>query len=322
MKKMLWTVFIALFLLIVVDIAGAIYLIDFALTPQRMAATDRLAQYCNSNPNLRPWIDSAKATGAWHDTTVTINGHKMHAAYITATIPTNRVAMLVHGYKGDGITMLNVGAIYSRKMGYNIIFPDLYAHGESEGEHIQMGWKDRLDMLRWMDIANNIFKGDSAETQMVVHGMSMGAATTMAVAGEPQKPYVKCFIEDCGYTSVYDEFRHELSDTTLLHIHFAIPEWPLLPTASVICKLRMGWDFKEASMLDAVKRCTLPMLFIHGDQDDFVPSWMVKPLYAAKPAPKEIYMGKGSAHAQTVIDHEAEYTARVQAFVSKYIKND
>ncbi len=66
-----------------------------------------------------------------------------------------------------------------------------------------MGWKDRFDVLRWMDIANDIFGGD---TRMVVHGISMGAATTMMVSGEEQQPYVKCFVEDCGYTSVRDQF--------------------------------------------------------------------------------------------------------------------
>ena len=73
-----------------------------------------------------------------------------------------------------------------------------------------MGWKDRIDVLQWMNIANEIF-GDS--TQMVVHGISMGGATTMMVSGEKQQPYVKCFVEDCGYTSVWDEFSHELKSS-------------------------------------------------------------------------------------------------------------
>lgn len=73
-----------------------------------------------------------------------------------------------------------------------------------------MGWKDRIDVLQWMNIANEIF-GDS--TQMVVHGISMGGATTMMVSGEKQKPFVKCFVEDCGYTSVWDEFSHELKSS-------------------------------------------------------------------------------------------------------------
>lgn len=72
-------------------------------------------------------------------------------------------------------------------------------------------------------------------------------------------------------------------------------------------------------MIDQVKKCKLPMLFIHGDNDDFVPSWMVKPLYQAKPQPKELYIAKGSKHAQSLIDHPQEYAARVKDFVEKYI---
>lgn len=322
MKKLLWALAVMLFLLLVADLAGAIYLLDFALKPKRTATANRLDQYRQSNPKLAPWIDSVRAAGAWHDTTIDIDGRKLHAAYITAPAPTNRVAMLVHGYNDDGIAMLNVGHLYSSVMGYHIIFPDLHAHGQSEGDYIQMGWKDRLDVMRWMDVANDLFKGDSAMTQMVVHGVSMGAATVMAVAGETQKPYVKCYVEDCGYTSVYDEFRHELTDTALLPTPFPLPEFPLLPTASAWAKIRLGWSFKEASMIEAVKRCTLPMLFIHGDQDDFVPSWMAHTLYAAKPNPKEIYIGKGSGHARTLLDHQAEYASRVQDFTSKHIKNE
>lgn len=66
-----------------------------------------------------------------------------------------------------------------------------------------MGWLDRKDVTQWMEVANRIY-GDS--TSMVVHGISMGAATTMMVSGEPQPDYVKCFVEDCGYTSVWDQF--------------------------------------------------------------------------------------------------------------------
>lgn len=74
-----------------------------------------------------------------------------------------------------------------------------------------MGWKDRWDVIRWSEIANEIFKVKGEErkvknTRQVIHGISMGAATTMAVSGEKTPDYVKCFVEDCGYTSVWDEF--------------------------------------------------------------------------------------------------------------------
>lgn len=162
-----------------------------------------------------------------------------------------------------------------------------------------------------MGIANRMFGGN---TQMVVHGISMGAATTMCVSGEKLPTYVKCFVEDCGYTSVWDEFDHEL------HQQFNLPKFPLLNTASTICRLRYGWSFGEASPIKQVAKCKLPMLFIHGDNDDFVPSAMLRPLYEAKKGDKDIYVAKGSKHARAFRDHPDEYIKRVTQFVSRYIK--
>ena len=154
---------------------------------------------------------------------------------------------------------------------------------------------------------------------MVVHGISMGAATTMMASGEVghaqyQQPFIKCFVEDCGYTSVWDEFRGELEE------QFGLPAFPLLHTASWLCRQEYGWDFQEASALEQVKKCALPMLFIHGDADTFVPTWMVYPLYEAKPEPKELWIVPGTTHAMSYKDYPQEYTERVKKFVGKYIR--
>ena len=159
-----------------------------------------------------------------------------------------------------------------------------------------------------MEIANDIFGGD---TRMVVHGISMGAATTMMVSGEEQRPYVKCFVEDCGYTSVRDQFAKELKE------QFGLPAFPLLDAASWICRLKYGWNFTEASALKQVAKCRLPMLFIHGDADGYVPTRMVYPLYEAKPGDKELWVVPGAEHAVSYRDNREEYTCRVGEFVGK-----
>ena len=136
--------------------------------------------------------------------------------------------------------MLMIGYLYSKEMDFNILLPDLYGHGMSEGNHVQMGWKDRLDVLQWTETADELFGRNHADsiasrsTKMVVHGISMGAATTMMVSGEVehgqyQQPFIKCFVEDCGYTSVWDEFRGELKE------QFGPARFP--PTA--YCKLAL-----------------------------------------------------------------------------------
>ena len=98
-----------------------------------------------------------------------------------------------------------------------------------------------------------------------------------------------------------------------------MPEFPLLYTTSELCKLRYGWTFQEASPIKQLRKCHKPMLFIHGDNDTFVPTHMVYELYAAKSQPKSLYVAKGSAHAKSYNDHRDEYYRVVKAFVSKYI---
>lgn len=143
--------------------------------------------------------------------------------------------------------MIHIGYVYGQ-LGFNLLLPDLHAHGKSEGEGIQMGWKDREDVMRWMAVADSLFRGSSSSSQMMVHGISMGAATAMCIAGLAQPSYVKGFVEDCGYTSVWEEFKGEMRS------RFHLPAFPLLHTASLLCKLRFGWDFQEASPLEQVGR--------------------------------------------------------------------
>lgn len=311
MKRFL-TVFLAFaFALALVVTAGAWLLLDYSLKPgdrgRDVAAawSEMGAHY----PGLIAWRDSLVRAGALRDTAiVAADGARLHAFYVRAARPTRRTAVLVHGYTDSAVRMMMLGRMYGRDLGYNILLPDLRNAGLSAGDHYQMGWLDRLDVRRWLDVVPAAF-GDSAA--VVVHGVSMGAATTMMLSGEPDlPPSVRAFVEDCGYTTVWAQFEKELGE------RFRLPAWPLMPVASALCRLRYGWDFREASALGAVGRCRLPMLFIHGAQDDFVPTRMVHELYAAKPAPKALWVAPGSAHALSYHDHPAEYTRRVAEFLN------
>lgn len=312
-KRIGYTLLTLLLIIIIVSVGGGLYLIDYALKPNHRGKdiVDSRREMGETYPFVEQWLDSLEQISALKDTTI-INGEgkQLYAYYVSAPRPTAKTAVIVHGYTDNAIRIMQIGYMYNHDLGCNILLPDLQNHGKSQGEAIQMGWKDRLDVLRWMEVAHTIY-GDS--TRMVVHGISMGAATTMMVSGERQKEYVKCFVEDCGYTSVWDEFAQELK------IQFSLPEFPLLHTASWLCRLKFGWDFKEASALNQVKRCNLPMLFIHGDADTYVPTWMVYPLYEAKPKPKECWIVPHAAHAVSYTENKEEYTVRVKAFIDKYI---
>ena len=294
---------------------GSFYMLGYSLTPKDNKGKDIPGSYeymHSKYPFITPWLDSLQTTGALRDTFI-INrkGRQLHAMFASAAKPTDKTAVIVHGYTDNAIRMLMIGYLYNNDLNYNILLPDLQDNGLSEGPAIQMGWKDRHDVLNWMNIANDIF---GKRTQMVVHGISMGAATTMMVSGEAQQPFVKCFVEDCGYTSVWDEFSFQLKDM------FGLPEFPLMYTTSWLCNAKYGWNFQEASSLEQVKKCSLPMFFIHGDADTYVPTRMVYPLYEAKSEPKELWIVPGATHAMSYKDYPQEYTERVKKFVGKYIR--
>lgn len=313
-KKLIARVAIVIALLFVSLGGAGWYMLDYSLKPDetiRLKNDSTFSYMYAEYPFLESWVDSLNRVSALKDTfLINQEGKKLHAYYVAASESTQRTAVIVHGYTDNAIRMFMIAYLYNHDLGFNVLLPDLQYHGESEGEAIRMGWKDRLDVMEWMQLANDLFGGN---TRMVVHGISMGAATTMMVSGEKQPEYVKCFVEDCGYTSVWEQFSKELDE------QFGLPEFPLLYVADFLCQIRYGWGFKEASPLKQVAKCELPMLFIHGDQDKFVPTWMVYPLYEAKPGSKQLWIAPGSEHAFSYRDHRDAYTAQVSDFVNRYV---
>lgn len=295
---------------------AASYMLGYALQPERLRcdSTEVMRQVAADYPWTRSWLDSLRRNRLIHDTVITAaDGDRHHARYIRAPKPSARTALLLHGYTDRAESMLPVGWLYQR-LGYNLLLPDAHAHGDSDGQAAQMGWLDRLDVLRWIAVADTLFALPEEEVRMVVHGISMGGAMTMMVSGEKTPPSVRCFVEDCGYTSAWDEFAYELRE------QFGLPAFPLMQASSALCRLRFGWSFGQADAMKAVARCPKPMLFIHGDADTYVPFAMLAPLYAAKGAPKERYVAPGSRHAQSYHDHPADYMARVKAFTDRYVR--
>lgn len=313
-----FTRYLVLFVLLLLGIlvGASFYMLRFALRPEaHIAQKDAdTGEFMDARyPHLATWVDSLHAAGALRDTVITASdGVSLHAIYAAAPCPTVKTAVIVHGYTDNVVRMLMIGYLYNRNLKFNILLPDLRHHGQSGGDAINMGWLDRYDVMRWMEIANDIFGGG---TEMVVHGISMGAATVMMLSGEPQQPYVKCFVEDCGYTSVWDQFA------SVLKSEFHLPPFPLLYTSSWLCKLKYGWSFREASSLRQVAKCRLPMLFIHGEDDDYVPTWMVYELYDAKPGAKELWVASGRGHAASYRINPKAYTEHVRQFVDKYISD-
>lgn len=312
MKKV--KIFLAVFVvLLAIVVGGGIYMFGVSLD-RKVTPTDEEDAYAflyDHDPNLKLWVDSLRRESALRDTFIVADdGSKLHALYVRSAIESPNTALIIHGYTDNSIRMLMIGHLYNKEMNYNILLPDLRAHGKSDGEYIQMGWKDRLDILKWIDVTKGIY-GDT--TRMVIHGISMGAATTMMTSGEDLPENIKCFVEDCGYTSVWDEFKYKLKD------EYGLPAFPILHTASLYAQAKVGWNFKEASALEQLKKSKLPMFFIHGDKDTYVPTWMVNKLYEAKQGDKELWVVPNVEHANAYWDCTDEYVTKTNNFVSKYI---
>lgn len=306
-------------LILIAITGGSVYMLDYSLSsdPNRKDMDSAYTALFKRIPDMRPWVDSMNARGTIKDTFLTMpTGERHHALYFRADSANGRTVVLVHGYKDCAVKFLYLGRMYHRDLKYNVVMPDLHGHGLSDGDDIQMGWKDRLDVKRWTEMAAETFADSLGKATVVVHGVSMGAATTMCLSGEELPEYVKCFIEDCGYTSAWDEFAMQLKE------QFSLPAFPLMYSTSLLCKIVHGWSFGEASPVNQVARCRRPMLFIHGDRDTFVPFSMLRQLYDAKPGRKEMWITKGTEHAASYLDYPQEYTERVSRFLNASALHD
>lgn len=231
------------------------------------------------------------------------------AAYQFFGQPGRRYVIACHGY-GNRASGIASSAYQFYEMGFNVLLPDARGHGQSEGEYVGMGWHERRDVIGWC----NYILSREPRAEIILYGLSMGAATVMMASGEADLPSaVKLVIEDCGYTSVWDEFAAQLDDL------YSLPPVPILNATSVVTRIKAGWWLEQASALEQVKNCTIPILFIHGEADAFVPYEMVHRLYAAASCPKALFTVPGAAHAQSASVDPDGYWNAVRTFLSEHL---
>lgn len=242
--------------------------------------------------------------------TTSQDGLKLKAMFLPADSKSDKVLIAIHGYRSYNIREYANYLKFYHELGFHILLPDNRAHGESEGKYIGFGWLDRLDCIQWIHYMKKYFHQD---LQIVLHGISMGSATVLMASGEDLPDDVKCIISDCGFTSVLDEFKHELHD-------HKIASTLLIPTATLLSKKRVGYSFKEASTIEQVKKSRTPTLFIHGDQDDFVPTYMVYDLYNACQADKDLLIVEGAKHAESFIVNQELCEKTIIDFMQQYVQ--
>ena len=239
------------------------------------------------------------------------DGLKLHGIKIINSHVTNKWIIAVHGYNRNSMKMCGrIRNFYT--MGYNLIIPDLRGHGKSEGKYIGMGWHDRKDLLKWIDYIIS----EDENCEIILYGVSMGASTVMMTCGEELKNNVKAAIEDCGYTSVWDQFAY------ILKLKFNLPQFPIMHIANIIVRIRAKYDIKEASCIKQLAKAKIPILFIHGDKDTFVPFYMLKKVYDSAKCEKQMLIIEGAGHSRSNKVNPNLYWKTINDFLEKYLSYD
>lgn len=219
---------------------------------------------------------------------------------------TNKWAIILHGYRSNPSSVLTIGEHFSEK-GYNVLIPSMRACADSEGEYVGMGWLDKEDLKCWI----NLIIEENKNAEIILHGSSMGAATVLMASGDELPANVKNIIADSGYTSVWDIFASEAK------ARFNLPEFPVLNMFQIVANRKAKYDIKEVSSLEQVKKSKTPILFIHGDKDDFVPEYMCEKLYDATNCKKEKIIIHGAGHTDGKYREPEKYYNTIFDWISR-----
>ena len=261
-----------------------------------------------SNPNLvagYKWYDTT-----YHQEVIIKNrkGENLHGVEFRNPSNSNVWVIVLHGWTNVNREMSSYAQEFYQR-GFNVLLPDLRGHNNSEHKFVTMGWNDRLDVVDWVE---SIVK-ENPKCKIVIHGTSMGGATTMMTLGEKLPDNVVLAIEDYGFTSVKDIF----TDQCIRKYH--IPPKLVMPQASLINRIINGFFFGKASAVEQIKKAKVPVLFIHGDKDNFVLLENLDPVYNACPTPKRKHIIKGAEHALSSHWFHEEYWQVVDEFLEEYL---
>ncbi len=212
---------------------------------------------------------------------------KLHGYYIPPLDKnTKNIAIIIHGYQSRATDMIVVGKMYS-DLGFKVLLIDLRAHGESEGNFTSMGHYEKYDLKKWINFA---LRSYGANSKILLHGVSMGAAMSMLVMEKKIKQHVDFLVLDSGFTY----FSKTLSQS-LRHSFFRIG----ILGVSLFTYLFQRYTLRKIAPLKAMKKIDIPLLIIHGEKDNPVPIKMANELYAASPSKNKNFLVVSNApHAK------------------------
>ena len=227
------------------------------------------------------------------------DGLKLRGKYYEYA-PGAPIELMFHGYRGNAERDLCGGVQRCFALGRNVLIVDQRTSGKSGGKVITFGINESRDCHSWVEFMISHF---GPEVQIILTGISMGAATVMIAAGQPLPKNVIGALADCGYTSA-----EAIIKKVIRQIH--LPADLLYPVVKLSAKLSGRFDLEEFSPIDSMKQCTIPIIFAHGEADDFVPCSMSRENYEACTAPKAIFTVPGAGHGLSYpVDEDAYLNA-------------
>ena len=258
-------------------------------------------------PLLRRWTESVRAMPHEEFTITSFDGLKLYARYYEC-IPGAPVELLFHGYRGTAERDMAGGVHRCFSLGRNALLVDQRASGKSEGHVISFGVNEHRDCLAWVDFMTGHLGKD---VKLILTGISMGASTVLMCADKPLPENVVGILADCGFTSARDIIRKVIAGMKL-------------PVAVGYFFVKLGarlygrFDLEEKSAVDCVKNSRLPVIFFHGEDDDFVPCDMSRENYAACTSRKKLVTVPGAAHGISYPVAPEEYVAALREFYPEY----
>uniref|UniRef100_UPI0039EB7B7A alpha/beta hydrolase n=1 Tax=Clostridium perfringens TaxID=1502 RepID=UPI0039EB7B7A len=239
------------------------------------------------------------------------DGLNLTSTLIMNENPTNKFIVLVHGVSICYVGSLKYFDIFYRN-GFNVLIVNQRRHGKSEGKYSTYGFYEKYDVNMWIEYLKSRFGNDII---LGLHGESMGAGTVMETI--PLNDSIKFVIEDCGYSKFHEligfQITHEYKNRLVRKILR-----PSLLFANFFMKTKAKFSMKKIVPIDIVASTSLPMMFVHGKEDYFVPWYMAVDLYKAKTKGyKELYLVEGAKHAEALEVNKILYEKKIMTFIEK-----
>lgn len=302
-------IFIVLLTLAAALTIGLFFYTFYNAPKKRKKAGDSFSRgsFADHKQTLAPMLDELMKQPYEQLFITSHDGLRLAARYYHADDDAPFVIMM-HGYRAFGPNDFCGSFGIFKKMGWNILMPDERACGISEGSVVTFGVSERRDCTGWINLLIERFGKD---IEICLFGVSMGSATVMMTLALDPPENVKGVIADCGYTSPKEII-------TCVAESLRLPAALLYPFARLGARLFGGFDPDSASAIDAVSRTDVPVLFIHGEEDGFVPFYMCGRLYDACNSEKYRLTVPDAAHAVSAAQDGKAYSAAVTAFTGRY----